>query len=372
MHPTTPRPPTAALPPARTGSPPTRFVELALRNRTRTAPTAPPARTAAPLLTHHQIAELAAPFARRGHALDLAASDRLQRQLVFRSVQHPPSPTPVTGASVSAGGHTLLETLRLDSPRPGYFRLTRTLCDDLGMQATLQADGARPGDLLAAVQAVPPQRHFHDGPGYRMAGSGCVAVVGSADAAFQLTHAVVRTDALTLNLSVPSSASAAATSAAVDLQLRRERDTLPADMLAVLGWDWSMLQARPQGWQGSVRLRGAPGTRGDDAEHKLRVAAAHLARTLADPPPRFHQRMQVARMGVLARHAIPLLVCALLAFGALFADVLREARASPLTLVLMCLPPALLLLFMLRSERPRLAWPAWPRPLAAHAWGVAR
>jgi hypothetical protein len=38
-------------------------------------------------LTHHQIIELVEPFSRQGLHIDLAASDRLQRRLRFRSIE---------------------------------------------------------------------------------------------------------------------------------------------------------------------------------------------------------------------------------------------------------------------------------------------
>ena len=43
---------------------------------------------AAQPLSHHEIVTLVAPFARRGRHLDLAASDRQQRRLVFQPVKH--------------------------------------------------------------------------------------------------------------------------------------------------------------------------------------------------------------------------------------------------------------------------------------------
>ena len=44
---------------------------------------------AAPPLTHHDILELAAPFSRRERHVDLAASDRMQRTLLFKPLEHP-------------------------------------------------------------------------------------------------------------------------------------------------------------------------------------------------------------------------------------------------------------------------------------------
>ena len=39
-------------------------------------------------LTHHEIMSLVAPFARSGRHVDLAASDRPQRRLAFKLVEH--------------------------------------------------------------------------------------------------------------------------------------------------------------------------------------------------------------------------------------------------------------------------------------------
>jgi hypothetical protein len=342
-----------------------RLAELSLRGSPRATPTRPAGRTA-PVLTHHQIIELAAPFVRCGHAVDLAASDRLRRRLVFRSRQH---------------GAALSETLQLESARPGYYRLTRLtrltpptpltrpLHGEGGaLQATLQAEGPEPAELLARIQAVPLQRHFSAGPGFCMASSGRVAPGGAQGEAFEIAEVVAETNTLVLRFSVPQSGRARSGSALVELAPRGSPGAPPPDLLAVLGWDWSLLQAGAPGWQGSVRLRGARAGRGVDAEDKMRVAAAHLAQTLAEPPRRFHERLRTARWRVLARHALPALACALLACEAAFADTLRAARDSPLTLALMCLPPACLLLFLVCSERPRMALPAWPRMLPANAW----
>ena len=43
----------------------------------------------APPLSHHDVLTLVAPFSRRGRPIDLAASDRGARKLLFRPVEHP-------------------------------------------------------------------------------------------------------------------------------------------------------------------------------------------------------------------------------------------------------------------------------------------
>ena len=99
----------------------------------------------------------------------------------------------------------------------------------------------------------------------------------AGNAGFQITNAVVQTDALTLSSSASSSASATVTSAAVEIKTHHPCDALPADLLSGLGWDWALLRHGVQGWQGSMRLRGRGGSRGNDAVHKLHLAAAHLS-----------------------------------------------------------------------------------------------
>ena len=105
-------------------------------------------------LTHHQIIGLVEPFTRRGRHVDLAASNRLERWLVFKPVEH------------EAG---LRETLKLENAYDGYFRLTRRLHRDNGLEASLVAEGADAGELLRRIEAVPPQRQFSSGAGFETA-----------------------------------------------------------------------------------------------------------------------------------------------------------------------------------------------------------
>ena len=64
-----------------------------------------------PPLTHHEILELCAPLSRTKQRMDLPASDRGARRVVFQPVDR-------------AG---LRETLTLHNPYAGVFTLTRTL-----------------------------------------------------------------------------------------------------------------------------------------------------------------------------------------------------------------------------------------------------
>ena len=109
-------------------------------------------------LSHHDILALVEPFTRRGRHVDLPASDRMERRLRFKPVEH-------------AGEPALLDTLQLDSFESGSFQLTRTLsrCDSL--HATLQIGGPDPAALLAQVEAVAPPHQFVAGPGFVIARS---------------------------------------------------------------------------------------------------------------------------------------------------------------------------------------------------------
>ena len=71
--------------------------------------------TAQPL-THHEILTLVEPFTRRGRHVDLAASDRLERRLVFKTIEH---------AAPGAADAMVRETLVLEQPKAERFRLTR-------------------------------------------------------------------------------------------------------------------------------------------------------------------------------------------------------------------------------------------------------
>lgn len=104
--------------------------------------------------THHQIIELGEPFLRQGLHIDLAASDRLQRRLRFRSIEH-------------AGPPALRETLQLDgSAALQGLSLQITVPSTSGVSASLVLESAAaktldlPQDLLAVLgrNCAPLQR----------------------------------------------------------------------------------------------------------------------------------------------------------------------------------------------------------------------
>jgi hypothetical protein len=309
-------------------------------------------------LTHHEIVGLVEPFTRSGRRLDLAASDRLERRLRFKPVD------------LAGAGPSLRETLQLENTDPGSFRLTRTLALASGLQATLRATGPSPRELLAQVDAVDPQRQFLHGPGYAIACSHALEPApGGAAGALILGGGEARLEGLRLTLNVPlarrAPADIALASAGADAL------ELPEDLLAVLGWNWARLIPTRDGWKSRLRLRGSPLERSRRAELALHRAAGHLARALAEPPGRFHDRLAAARWGVVFRRAIPLLTAGLLiATTALLPHVEFEHGPGP-WLFLFHLPTLLLVLSFYAQELSQFEIPPRPRRSTAPTWRLA-
>jgi hypothetical protein len=313
--------------------------------------------TALPPLTHHRILELVEPFAARGHAPDLAASDRAARRLVFKPVAHAAGPLPAQ-----------VETLALDAADDEALRLTRTLTTADGLSATLRTEGPDAAALLAALEAVPRARQFLVAEGGLAAlRQRLAAPAAPADGPqLVLLGAEARVAGLTLNVKVSGVPGFPA-----ELELLRadgDARTLPDDLLAVLGRAWDPLTAVRRGWLGAVQLRGAEPRRSQDAELRLRQTIDHLARTLAEPPARFHERHAGARWRVALRGSVPMLVGAALVGIALYVQRLGDEYTSVLALLANLAPPLLMGLFFLRREMPRIGLPRPPRRLPATAW----
>lgn len=352
-----------------------------------------------PPLTHHEILRWVGPFTRRGRHVDLPASDRLARQLVFKPLKHVldaasvavdvdaghvADPLAHAVAGPAAMTHEVTESLQLDSLGPEHFRLTRRLTRDDGLVAQLVAEGAAPGDLLACIEAVPVGRQFADGPGHAVAFShrwlaGALpttgaavraAVAGAPDAelALVLTEARLRIDGLVGTLVVPP------VSGSGELTLECPAGlalALPDDLLAVLGRAWTPLRPREQAWRGGLRLRGGELRRSRTAEAEWQRAAAHLARCLAEPPARFHQRLMWARRAVAARRCTPLVVSAALVAAAASVHRLELSEHSAWRMLIFNAPPLMLILFFCLRELPRFEIPPWPRAATAASWRPA-
>jgi hypothetical protein len=309
-------------------------------------------------LTHHEILGLVEPFTRRGRSVDLAASQRQARRLAFKPIAHGDAVPGLPG---------LMEGLRLDNPEPGRFALLRTLTLPSGLAATLLAEGASPGELLAAIEAVPLARGFVCGPRHVLA-----MVHRLASAELALLRAEARLGGYTLHLTmseirgVPAALSLHGPpgpgGAAVEL---------PEDLLAVLGWPWTRLLKVGDEWQASLRLKRREPARSRAVERQLALTVQHLARTLAEPPPRFHDRLWLARWRVTGRRAVPALVSLLLIAAAASVSKLQLSEESLLMMMTLNLPPAMLLMFFFGArEIPRIEIPPLPRRLPPNAWPV--
>jgi len=310
---------------------------------------------AEPPLTHHQILRVVEPFTRRGLRVDLGASDRLARRLVFHGQTHPGS---------GPNGEDLHEALVLEEPDPGSYRLTRTLRLPSALDATLVARGEDPRALLERIHAVPAQRQFGAGPGYEIARSfECGATGGPAALVFTSGRANVR--GLLLEV---LAASMHGVRADVHLSVAGGALELPEDILAVLGWAWSPLGQDRSSWKGSLKVSGREPVRSRRAEARLEQAALHLAGVLAAPPSVYHARHRTARWGVSLRRALPLLGCIGLIAAAAAVPSLHLAERSGLRMLIFNAPPLLMMLFFCLREIPRIELPRIPRRLGVAVW----
>lgn len=302
---------------------------------------------------------LAAPFARRGHSVDLAASDRIARRLAFRE-------------SAPADAPALRQRLWLDDAPGGGHRLVRSVTLPSGAVSELQAAGDDPAALLASVEAVPLQAQWRCAPDHELAISlrldGARAGSPPADAAPRpsISRIEARIEGLVMRLKL---------SAVPGIPAELEIDgagsdlaDLPDDLLAVLGSAWSSLWRVGDGWRGSFRPPRREPARSEQTLRQIEAAALHLARTLREPPARFHERLAAARWRVAARRCVPLL-SALALIGASFAVVQLDLAANSVwRMVIFNAPPILLAAGVCLKELPRFELPRLPRASSAAAW----
>ena len=317
-------------------------------------------------LTHHEILGLVAPFTRRGMQVDLGASRRLERQLLFRPAERGLEALP---------GVVLRETVELADLGDSRYRLTRRLAPDDGPVAQLRAEGGDPAVLLGQIEAVPPARQFHAGPGFLVAYAHEVSqtpLAASDDVSalhLVVKAAEIRSGGLSVTID-PTSVSgtladveiAATGGAAFDL---------PADLLAVLGWRWTRLTERDRGYSCRLRIRGREPARSARIEQRVEAAALHLAVTLAEPPARFHERRVLARWGVFVRRAVPALACVAIIVAAALVPKLHLPEGSGLRAVIFNSPPILMMLFFCLHEVPTIEIPPVPRRSTALTWRKA-
>lgn len=311
-------------------------------------------------LTHHQILDLVAPFSRAGLQVDLAASQRLERRLAFRPLQH---------AAVEGLHPALTETLWLDAGDATRFTLRRVLAAPDGLDATLEAEGSDVAALLARLQAVPLQRQWRLGTGWVMALSHRVAgAPGTAGDGLQPTRVAVQFNGFRLRWTPPPVHSRLG-----ELRLAPAGDQarLPEDLLAVLGYPWTRLVAMDGAWIGHLRQRGTGLAAFAQAEQRLVRTAEHLAATFAAPPAQFHQHHRGARWRVTGRRSIPALLSLGLVGAATAVPQLALSPDSVLRMLILNAPPLLLIGFFCLREVPRIEIPPLPRTLRQPAWQQA-
>jgi hypothetical protein len=314
---------------------------------------------ALPPLSHHEILSLVAPFAARGRHVDLSVSDRLARRLAFRPIEH---------AAGSSEVPPLCETLQLQCFARDHYRLKRVLHDAVAdIEVTSSIDGSDPAELLARIEAIDPHSQFQRGRGFVLGLSYDLKPVRGQIRPVLLSGEA-RAGGVKLMLQTSSVAGMPA-----DLELHAlagDRLELPEDLLAVLGWAWRRLVRRQDEWRSLLRLRRWEPARSRDAERKLRLAAEHLARTLAESPQRFHERLLRARWAVTFRRALPLLfgIGLLVAVAQLRYTDLPED--SVMRMMLFHLPAVLMLLFLSLHETPRIEIPPLPKRPTAPSWRV--
>lgn len=313
-------------------------------------------------LSHHEIVRLVEPFAKQGRHVDLKASNRLERRLVFKSIDHP------AGAIAP---QALTERLVLEGHADGSFCLTRTLIDGRGLAATLSAAGRDPNSLLQRIDRVSPSRHFQDTSGvaivlsYRLAPS----ILGSEGSASGdqplLTKAMIVRDSVSAGLDFNP-----LNDRRVPLEIRTKDEsvsTLPTDFLALLGPAWDRIERDFKGWRGRLYIPKAEPARTAFGERKVTEMAVHLADALALSPGQFHRRYLRARRQVLLRGVLTML--AVVVAMAIAPLLLTLAPNQPLvtTLASFWFPVVVFSLPIIASRRTFIT-PSWPRPLPATAW----
>ncbi len=316
---------------------------------------------AAQPLTHHDILGLIEPFTRSGRQVDLAASDRIQRRLFFKTR---------TQGGPAAATQILTDALELESLEGGACVLKRLLTHTCGLAATLVARGSDTAAVLAALESVDPLQLFRQGDGWALACSYRVEVpAGQAQplakpAALLLASGVVQVQGLNVALKMPA---VVGYPGEIDITANAAIE-LPDDLLQVLGRDWARLSRSAKGWRGTLQIRGKEPERSRLAEKQLEAAARHLVQTLSQPPAAFHRQQASARWRVAARRSVPLLTLLALVLGALAVPYLGIEQNSVYWMLIFNAPPLLLLWGFSLREMPSFDLPRPPKRLTAASW----
>ncbi len=321
-------------------------------------------------LTHHEMLALVEPFARAGRSVDMAASDRAARLIVFK-------PREVLVSLPDAVA--LSERIELDGRYADHYILDRVLTHPDGRGARLRAAGPEPEVLLAQVEAVAPAQHFGSGPGYTIVRHHEVAAAAdkrdrlsaTMSVPLRLTRGEVHVEGLHFDMALKLPQLRNVAGEITLTPAPGARPELPEDFLAVQGWDWARLVPDKEGWTSRLRLRGPVLRRSRTAEAALERVARHLVRAFAQTPPQFHRRFLFARFGVMGRRAIPSLTAIGMIVIALLLPRFTSAAQSGLWMALHYVPVALLAVAFSLQELARFEIPPWPRALRGDGWRPA-
>jgi hypothetical protein len=303
-------------------------------------------------LTHHDIMTLVGPFSRDGRRVDLAATDRAARKIVFAS------------RLVGAEHLTLTESLALENPRNGEYRVVRTLRDAGGVTAQLTVDAASPESAYTRVLATPPETQFTRARGLTMGYSYRVDLVQSDAAALSAAETTFGT--LRLCLEQPPGLR---TPAEITLQGADDWQ-LPEDLLSVMGGAWRPLAWRRDRWRGQLRTTRREPQRSVQLRTNFERTAAHLASIFTQSPAMFHPRFRGARWRAAFRRGVPLLVYIAMLGSLPLVHWLWFDRGGTMPAWALGLPPLLLIAGFLAAsyEVPEIVIPPLPRPLHPEAW----
>jgi hypothetical protein len=313
-------------------------------------------------LSHHEIVTLVAPFAGLGRHVDLKASNRLERRLVFKSIDHP--------AASSVVG-PLTEELVLESPEEGAFQLTRTLTSSEGLAASLSASGPDPGALLQRIERVPLSRHFTRTPDFTIAFSYRLApgMAGTDDSRARVQPLLTKASA-TLEMVNVGFDFSPLNDRRVPLEIRPKEDAvsaLPSDFLTLLGSPWDRIERDTKGWRGRLYVPKAEPARTAFGERNVTEMVIHLVNALEASPTEFHHRYLKQRRRVLMRGVLTML--GVLAAMAVSPLILVVAPDQPLLTTLASFWfPAVVFSLPFIASRVAFITPSWPRPLPATAW----
>ncbi|MFC0239498.1 hypothetical protein [Rhodopseudomonas telluris] len=313
-------------------------------------------------LTHHEILTLVQPFTRRDLHVDLAASDRINRRLIFKTLVHD---------EADAAGIDAHEILQLDNPRSGFSVLTRTLTLDCGLAATLETQGEEPGALLARIETIRPHQQFRSVEGttvalsYRLTPRTGTDLADPAAVDRELLRGEARIAGFTIVLRAPL---VRGYPAEIDITPQAAGVKLPEDLLAVMGWAWSPLRSSKAGWSGKLKARGSGPELSRAIEARFEQTIAHLTRTLSQPPAVYHATQARARWGVALRRALPLLFFASLIVGAAGLTLVDIPQDSIINLLLMGAPPLLMIGAFGMRDIPSMEIPPLPRRIDHATW----